>query len=160
LKEKSKIILCCKVKTMSTISLTKLYDIFASKWGKEPAESLTTYIENKIKVELENKTQLLATKTDLTATKDILVKEISRLDGRISETHVKITETHVKISETHVRITEMHNKFTETDVKIAETHNKITETHVRIGETKVDLIKWVFAFWIATMLMILGLYFK
>lgn len=63
---------------MSTISITKLYDLLSIKLGKETAENLTNFIENKIDNELESKTQILATKEDLTklsfATKEDLDK--------------------------------------------------------------------------------------
>jgi len=36
---------------MSTISITKLYDLLSVKVGKETAESLTSYVEEKIKDE-------------------------------------------------------------------------------------------------------------
>ena len=85
---------------MSVISITKLYDLLSSRVGKETAENLTTFIEDKIKDELENKSQILATKEDL-----------------------------VKVE-------------------------------LKISETKVDLIKWIFAFWITLALMIIGLYLK
>ncbi len=64
---------------MSTISITKLYDLLTIKVGREAAENLTSFIEEKIKDEVENKSQMLATKDDLT-------KEISKLDIKISET--------------------------------------------------------------------------
>lgn len=68
---------------MSTISITKLYDLLTIKVGREAAENLTSFIEEKIKDEVENKSQMLATKDDLT-------KEISKLDIKISETKSKI----------------------------------------------------------------------
>jgi hypothetical protein len=89
---------------MSVVSLTKLYDLLSIKVGKEAAENLTTFIEHKIKDELDTKSQVLATKEDL-------LKLESKLD-------------------------------------------------LRISETKVDLIKWIFAFWITLALMIIGLYLK
>ena len=64
---------------MSTISITKLYDLLSIKVGREAAENLAYFIEEKIKDEVENKSQILATKDDLT-------KEISKLDIKISET--------------------------------------------------------------------------
>jgi len=63
---------------MSAISLTKLYELLSAKVGKETAENLTSYIEEKIKDEVEHNSQMLATREDLT-------KEISRLDIKISE---------------------------------------------------------------------------
>jgi hypothetical protein len=60
---------------MTTISITKLYDLLTAKVGKETAENLTSYIEEKIKNEVENKSQTLATKDD-----------VAKLDIKISET--------------------------------------------------------------------------
>lgn len=78
--------------------------MLSHKLGKESAEHLTLYVENKIKEDLESKTQMLATKEDL-----------SKLDL----------------------------KFTD-----------------KISNVKVDLIKWMFAFWVTVVLMLVGLYFK
>jgi hypothetical protein len=78
---------------MTVISLTKLYDLLSSKFGKETAGDLTTFIAEKINGEVENKTQKLATKEDL-------------------------------------------------------------------ANAKVDLIKWIFAFWMTLALMVIGLYLK
>lgn len=64
---------------MSVISLTKFYDLLSAKAGKYLAENLTTFIELKIKDEVDNKSQILATKEDL-------LKTEARLDLRISET--------------------------------------------------------------------------
>jgi hypothetical protein len=78
---------------MSTISLTSLYDMLASKLGKETARDLTTFIENKINSEMENKSKILATKEDL-------------------------------------------------------------------AKVKFDILKWLFAFWITIILMLIGQYLK
>ncbi len=59
---------------MGTITITKLYALLSGKLGKEPAENLTTYIEEKIKEEVEDKTKILATKADLGETKTEIIK--------------------------------------------------------------------------------------
>lgn len=59
---------------MSIISLTKLYELLTSKVGKDAAENLTSYIENKIKDEVENKSQVLATKEDVANAKADTIK--------------------------------------------------------------------------------------
>lgn len=59
---------------MSTISITKLYDFLTLKVGKETAENLTSYIEEKIKDEVDNKSQILATKEALAETKSEIIK--------------------------------------------------------------------------------------
>ncbi len=53
---------------MSSVSITKLYNLLSLKIGKEPAEVLTSYIEEKIKDEFSDRSQLLATKLDLANT--------------------------------------------------------------------------------------------
>jgi hypothetical protein len=50
---------------MLTITITKLYDLVSVKLGKETAENLTTFIEEKIKCEVDTKTSILATKEDV-----------------------------------------------------------------------------------------------
>jgi hypothetical protein len=54
--------------------MTKLYDLLSTKVGKETAENLTNFIENKIKEEVENKTQIFATKEDMAKFKVDLMK--------------------------------------------------------------------------------------
>lgn len=46
----------------ASITITKLYSLLSEKMGKETAENLTTYIENKVKEEMEQATKVLATK--------------------------------------------------------------------------------------------------
>ena len=71
---------------MSAISITRLYDLLLVKLGKETAQNLASFIEEKVNEETTNKIQTCATKNDLTATKDDLAKEIARLDNKIGET--------------------------------------------------------------------------
>jgi hypothetical protein len=48
--------------------------LLSGKLGKESAENLTTYIEKKIKEEVEDKTKILATKADLAENKTEIIK--------------------------------------------------------------------------------------
>lgn len=50
---------------MSSITLTELYSLLTEKVGKETAQSLTSYIEQKIDKEVEHSTRHLASKEDL-----------------------------------------------------------------------------------------------
>lgn len=50
---------------MSTITITELYSLLTEKVGKETAQSLTAYIEQKIEKEVEHNTRHLATREDL-----------------------------------------------------------------------------------------------
>jgi hypothetical protein len=56
------------------ITLTKLYDLLSTKLGKETAENLTNFIDNKISHELESKTTIFATKEDLAKLESRLIK--------------------------------------------------------------------------------------
>ncbi|MDP4252296.1 MAG: hypothetical protein Q8918_19535, partial [Bacteroidota bacterium] len=62
---------------MTSISITKLYDLLAVKMGRETAENLTSYIEGRIKNEMEDRSQILATKADIQATIQNTKTEIS-----------------------------------------------------------------------------------
>ena len=55
---------------MENISLTRLYSILAQKIGRNEAESLTQYIEVKIKDEVRTKVEILATKEDIHGLRD------------------------------------------------------------------------------------------
>lgn len=59
---------------MPTITITKLYDLISIKLGKETAENLTIFIEEKIKSEVDTKTSILATKENLANTKAEIIK--------------------------------------------------------------------------------------
>ena len=71
---------------MNVISLTRLNDFLSIKVGKETAENLTTFIEQKINTELDNKSQIFATKDD------ILI-----LNSKIEQTNSKIEQTKADI---------------------------------------------------------------
>ena len=48
----------------------------------------------------------------------------------------------------------------ETNLKILATKEDISKLETKIAERKTDTIKWVFSFFIAVMLAVIGLYFK
>ena len=52
---------------MTTVSITQLYALLSEKVGKETAENLTVYIQDKIKDELDTQSNVLATKHDLSS---------------------------------------------------------------------------------------------
>ncbi|MEO6813381.1 MAG: hypothetical protein ABI172_05585 [Ginsengibacter sp.] len=56
-----------------TISITKLYDLLSIKVGKDTAETLTSYIEEKIKEEFTDNSKILATKEDIHNVKEDLL---------------------------------------------------------------------------------------
>jgi hypothetical protein len=89
---------------MTFISITKLYDLLSIKIGKETAENLTNFIEEKIKEEVENNSKILATKADF-------FQEVSVLKDSIRK-------------------------------------------------VEINVIRWIFAFWVTIVLMMIGLYFK
>jgi hypothetical protein len=52
---------------METITLTRLYDVLVQKIGRNEAESLTQFIEIKVKDELCTKIEILSTREDIHA---------------------------------------------------------------------------------------------
>lgn len=59
---------------MTSTSITKLYDSFATRLGKEPAENLTSFIEEKIKMDIDNNMKMLATRESVARVKSDLIK--------------------------------------------------------------------------------------
>ena len=78
---------------MSAISITKLYDLLTAKVGKETAESLTSYIEEKVKDEVDYKSQMMATKEDIAGVK----LEIVEVKDEISKLHTKIADSKAEL---------------------------------------------------------------
>ena len=62
---------------MSSISIIKLYDLLTAKVGRETAENLTSFIEEKVKEEMDNKSEILATKKDIAEIKAEIKKDIA-----------------------------------------------------------------------------------
>jgi hypothetical protein len=59
---------------MPTITITKLYDLISIKLGKETAENLTIFIEEKIRSEVDTKASILATKEDVANSRADVIK--------------------------------------------------------------------------------------
>ena len=59
---------------MSSVSITKLYELLIPKLSRETAENLTRYMEEKINSSFNDKTQIMATKVDLANTKTDIIK--------------------------------------------------------------------------------------
>ena len=78
---------------MENITLTKLYEMLAQKVGRSEAECLTQYVEIKVKHELNNKTEILATKKDVFELKIEFKEEMHALRSElIGEIHSFRTE--------------------------------------------------------------------
>ncbi|MEO6843753.1 MAG: hypothetical protein ABI184_01200 [Ginsengibacter sp.] len=73
-----------------TISTTRLYDLLSIKVGKETAETLTTYIEEKIKDKFEDNTKILATKEDVLELKSELKDDIASVREMVANTKTEI----------------------------------------------------------------------
>jgi hypothetical protein len=58
---------------MSTISITKLYDLLIPKLGKEETEGLISFLENKSSDGMETHTENLSMKAELTNFKSDLI---------------------------------------------------------------------------------------
>ena len=71
---------------MTSVTITQLYALLSEKVGKETAENLTVYIEDKIKDEVQTQSNILATKQDIISTK----QDIAALELRVSEKTTEI----------------------------------------------------------------------
>lgn len=73
-----------------TIPLTKLYGLLSEQIGKETAETLTTYIEEKIKDEVDIHSHSNASKQYLSDLKLVFKEDIGKVKEEISQLHVLI----------------------------------------------------------------------
>jgi hypothetical protein len=112
---------------MSTISITKLYDLLSTKLGKETAENLANFIENKIDNALESKTQILATKEDLARSTLATKEDIAKLALGTKEDLAKYA---------------------------LATKEDLGKLDTKISETKSELMKWMFIFWASQLIAI------
>lgn len=119
---------------MTAIPITQIYDYLASVFGKETAEKLITFLEQKINKEMENKSQSLATKADLQ-------REVSRLDLRITEVNNGLT---TRIGKVEIDLTK-------------EIANVKSDLMTEIGNVRANLIMWMFIFWIGQAGISIGL---
>jgi hypothetical protein len=84
-----------------SITITQLYERMSSHIGKETAENLTSYMDNKIKEEVMESTKILATKQDiadlaLTTKQDIADLALTTKQD-IAETKQLITDLKVEM---------------------------------------------------------------
>jgi hypothetical protein len=116
---------------MEKVTLTKLYETLAQKVGRNEAECLTQYVEIKVKDELNNKTEILATK--------VLVKdECLALKEDIQALRRELA------SDIHG----LRNELT------GDIHSLRTE----MKDNSLALQKWMLATFITLVTMIMGLY--
>ena len=62
---------------MSTVSISKLYELLSIKVGKETAETLTSFVESKIKDEFQDNLKVIATREVLANLKGELKTDIA-----------------------------------------------------------------------------------
>lgn len=116
---------------MSTITITQLYELFVPKLGKEAAEGLATYLETKPKIELENNLKHLATKEAL---------------GKLE----------VAITKVEGALTKLEDRFTKLEERFTKVEERFTKVEDGLTRSKVEMIKWMFLFWIGQVLAIWG----
>ena len=109
---------------MSTITLTRVYEVLVSKLGKEATESLISFNESKIKSEMENICKQLATKDDIFSMKDT----ISALKDTISSLKESIASINVKLDKIDEKI------------------------DARVNKSQSETIKWAFVFWVTQLI--------
>jgi hypothetical protein len=133
---------------MSRISITELYDHLVAKLGKETAEKLTTFIGSEMSDKFEYNLKTLATKEDLAKFALATKEDLARFTLATKEDFTKLTLA-TKDDLAKFALT--------TKDDLAKLESKLDN---KINETKIDIIKWIFAFWVTVILLFIGLYFK
>lgn len=125
---------------MTTGSM-QLFQVLKARLGEREAEAVVNYVDTTLK---ENNKQMqetnlktLATGEDLANVRGLLREDIANLRGELKE--------------------DTSNLRGELKEDIS---NLRGELKTNIAEVKSDVIRWTFAFFVTTMLAILGLYLK
>jgi chromosome segregation ATPase len=157
---------------MSKPTLTRLYDSLTSKLGKETAEDLTNYIDNKITTTVDNKSQVLADKEDLSkleirltnnfnARFDRMDTRIDKMDTRIDKLDARIDHLEAKfdtrIDKLEARFDHLEAKFDTRFEKLdAKFDGKYNELKNEITSSHNNLMRWMFIFWVGQLVAIFG----
>lgn len=147
---------------MRTLSIAELYEHFDANLGKDSAKKLTSFIGSEINDKFEQSMKTLATKDDLAKLELGTKESITRLELGTKES---IAALELGTKESIARL-ELGTKESiarlelATKKDMAKLELDLAKLDSKIGETKVDIIKWMFGFWITVMLMFIGLYLK
>lgn len=118
---------------MSMISITKLFDSLAIKLGKETADDLITFVQNKNDKDLESKLSMFATKEDL-------AKGLTNLESKMNEWRIETKDEFVKFdSRMSEWKSEVNGNFAKLDTKISESETRVIK---KINESEISTIKW------------------
>ena len=140
---------------MSTI--TQLYEHLALKLGKETAETMTSFIDHKIKDGINDNLRVLATRQDLVeglaASKKDLVEGLAASKQELVEGLAASKKDLVEGLAASKK--DLVEGLSGIRVELAE---KFGQIDMKIASTKSDIIKWMFIFWtgqlVATFLFI------
>jgi phenylalanyl-tRNA synthetase alpha subunit len=143
---------------MSKPTLTRLYDSLTSKLGKETAEDLTNYIDNKITTTVDNKSQVLASKEDLSK---LEIRLTNNFNGRFDKMDTRIDHLEAKfdtrIDKLEARFDHLETKFDSRFEKLdAKFDGKYNELKNEITSSHNNLMRWMFIFWVGQLVAIFG----
>ena len=147
---------------MSTISVTQLYEQLTKGVGKETAENLCSYINGKIKEELEDQTKILSTKEDISGLK---------LDIEQLRAATKEDVAGLKLDIEHLRAAtkedvaglkmdiEQLRIATKLDIEHlrAATKEDMAAVLIKMSENKAETMRWMFIFWVGQVAATFGL---
>lgn len=125
-----------------SVSEIKLYKILKEKMGEEEAQSLVEYVELKIAEEFHDKQYVLATKQDLLVLKEELAERMNKQKEELIE-----------------RMDKQKGELIERmDVKFGSLESKFNDLKVQVKADKVDMIKWMFIFWVGQLAAMITLF--
>jgi len=141
---------------MSTLEL-ELYEALKNKIGQKESKLLIEVIENKVDKELEKAKEVLATKVDVAELKSELKEEISGVRNELKEEIAGVrSELKEEIAEVKGEITGMKGEIDGMKGEITKMKGEIAGVKSKISKSKLDLVRWMFAFWIGTVGTLLG----
>ena len=133
---------------MGTLLITEIYEHLDAAIGKETARKLTTFIGCEINDKFEQSMKTLATKEDLAKLALSTKEDLANLALSTKE---EIARLALSTKE------DLANLALSTKENLSKLEVKLEN---KINDFKIDIVRWMFAFWITVTMMFIGLYFK
>lgn len=135
-----------------------LLRVLKESMGEPGTETITRYVQLSLS---ENNNSMFNTHFKNLVTKDEFSgfkNELTQFRGEVKDEFVKVKDEFVKVKDEFAKVrSEFKSDIARLEIGMAKTKG---ELEVKISDTKADIIRWMFAFFVTTILLLVGLYFK
>jgi len=141
---------------MKPVSTTKLYNSVSSTFGRENAENLSSYIDEKVEINFKENMSMFPTKSDLV---ESLTSFKTDIKGELASFKTEITNSTNAVltsfkTEIRADLAESFNSFRTEIVGLMKVG--FAEGKANLAETKAKIMRWMFIFWTGQAAVTLG----